>query len=919
MATKQDIGAGTARESRIDALLREMTTEEKVALLAGSDMWHTTPVERLGIPAIKVTDGPNGARGGGGFVGGAVTSACFPAGIALAATWDTELIGRIGAALGQEAKAKGASVLLGPTVNIHRSPLNGRNFECFSEDPHLSARMAVAYIKGLQSENVGATVKHYVCNDSEFERNTMSSEVDERTLREIYLSPFEAAVREADTWAVMSGYNRVNGTYAGEHHTLLTELLKGEWGFQGIVMSDWFGTKSTVDAANNGLDLEMPGPPAWRGEKLLAAVEAGTVDLAAVDEAARRMLRLIERTGAFEAPLPDEERSVDRPEHRALIRRAGAVGTVLLKNEWNALPLKPAELKTLAIIGPNARAVQMMGGGSAQVNAHYAVSPYEGIAAAVGDSVTLGYEIGCTNHKMIPHLDTSLTTHPGRTGEPGLLIQYHNNNHLDDEPVHVATTRTSEQVWLGEVVQGVVPGAFSASMTARIKPEHTGEHTFSLCSAGLCRLYVDGREAIDNWTRQERGQTYFGFGSAEVTAPVHMEAGRDYDLRVEYSSQGATMLNAFRLGHLPPVPDDAIERAVNLAAQSDAALLFIGLNGDWESEGHDRNDMELTGRQNELVSRVAAANPRTVVVLQTGSPVAMPWLDAVPSVLQAWYPGQECGNAIADVLFGAANPSGKLPQTFPVRLEDNPTYINYPGENGRVRYGEGVSVGYRYYDKKKVEPLFPFGHGLSYTSFSYGEPRLSAEAIGPDETLTVEVDVTNTGERAGAEVVQLYVRDAEASVFRPEKELKGFARVALEPGETSSATLTLDRSSLAYWDDARHAWVAEGGEFEVLVGRSSGDIRGRASFRLAETSTFGDPEMRRADLGIDTSLRELLADDAARAVLERRLPGYAESPQLGMAMGFTLSQIAALAPEQFPEDTLQAISEDLASLSNGDN
>ncbi len=471
----------------------------------------------------------------------------------------------------------------------------------------------------------------------------------------------------------------------------------------------------------------------------------------------------------------------------------------------------------------------------------------------------------------------------------------------------------------GEVVQGVDPGTFSASMTARITPEQTGEHTFSLCSAGLCRLYVDGREAIDNWTRQERGQTYFGFGSAEATAPVYMEAGREYDLRVEYSSQGAAMLNAFRLGHLPPVPDDAIERAVDLAAQSDAALLFIGLNGDWESEGHDRNDMELTGRQNELVSRVAAANPRTVVMLQTGSPVAMPWLDVVPSVLQAWYPGQECGNAIADVLFGAANPSGKLPQTFPVRLEDNPAFINYPGENGRVRYGEGVSVGYRYYDKKKVEPLFPFGHGLSYTSYSYGEPRLSADAIGPDETLIVEVDVTNTGRRAGPEVVQLYVRDAEANVFRPEKELKGFARVVLEPGQTSTATMTLDRSSLAYWDDARHTWVAEAGDFDVLVGCSSGDIRGRAAFRLTETATFGGPETRRADLGIDTSLRELLADDAARAVLERRLPGYAESPQLGMAMGFTLSQIAALAPEQFPEDTLQAISEDLASLSNGDN
>ncbi len=424
-----------ATEERIEALLSEMTNAEKVSLLAGASMWYSTPVERLGIPAIKVSDGPNGARGGGSFAGGSVTSACFPVGIALGSSWDPELVEQIGQALAQETRSKGACLLLAPTVNIHRSPLNGRNFECYSEDPYLSARIAVAYINGLQRQGVGATVKHYVCNDSEFERNTISSDVDERTLREIYLPPFEAAVQEAGSWAVMSSYNRVNSVYVGDHRELLQDILKHEWGFDGIVMSDWFGTKSTVDAANNGLDLEMPGPPRWRGDQLLAAAEAGEVDMAAVDDSVRRMLRIIERSGAFEHPEDQPEQADDRPEHRALIRRAGAEGAVLLRNENDALPLDAAQLRSLAIIGPNAKTAVIMGGGSAQVNAHYAVAPYEAIAAAAGEDVELSYEIGCTNHKQLPRLSSELVA-PESGGRPGFQVAYFNNPELEGEPVY---------------------------------------------------------------------------------------------------------------------------------------------------------------------------------------------------------------------------------------------------------------------------------------------------------------------------------------------------------------------------------------------------------------------------------------------------------------------------------------------------
>lgn len=827
-------------EARLEALLQAMTLEEQVSLLAGASFWFTVPVERLGIPAIKVSDGPNGARGGGALVGG-VPAACFPVAISLASTWNTGLVEQIGQALGEEAQSKGARVLLGPTVNIHRSTLNGRNFECYSEDPCLSAQIVTAYIKGVQSRGVAATVKHYVGNESEYQRMTISSEIDERPLREIYLPPFEAAVKEANVWAVMSGYNKVNGVFAGDHPQLLNGILKEEWGFNGIVMSDWFANHS-VSSVESGLDLEMPGPTRERGEKLVQAVQSGQVSAEAVKESARRVLRLIARVGAFDDPIIPDEQALDRPEHRALIRQAGADGIVLLKND-GVLPLDKNALTSLAVIGPNAKTAQIMGGGSAQVNAHYRISPLEGITSQAGEAVEIGYEPGCTNYKYLPLLPSRLLA-SSLEGQPGFSVEYFNSLDLSGPVVFRKQTSDTEVMWFEPVGPEVTMAHFSARFTARLTLEASGEHHFSLVSAGLSRLFVNGQLVVDNWDAWQPGDSYFTFGSREAAGVVTFQAGQTYDLTIEYSRQNAPILAALRVGMFQPLGDEAIERAVALAATADVAVICAGLTGEWDSEGQDRPHMDLVGRQNELIARVAAVNPRTVVVLQTGGPVTMPWLDQVAGVMQAWYPGQECGNAIADVLFGEVNPSGKLPQTFPVRLEDNPAFINYPGENGRVRYGEGIFVGYRYYEKKRVEPLFPFGFGLSYTSFAYANLRLSAEAITPDGQLIVSVDVTNTGSRPGQEVVQLYVHDVTASLTRPPKELKAFAKVALAPGETKTVILTLDRQALAYWDDAQQAWVAEAGEFEVLLGSSAQDIRARGSFRLTDTVIFGGPAKR---------------------------------------------------------------------------
>jgi beta-glucosidase len=807
-------------KSKIEALVDALTVEEQISLLAGKDFWTTVPIERLGIPSIKVSDGPNGARGGGAFVGG-ISAAAFPVGIALAASWNLDLVGEIGAALADEARSKGARVLLAPTVNIHRSTLNGRNFECYSEDPFLTSEIAVAYIFALQARGVAATIKHFIGNESEYQRDTISSDIDERPLREIYMLPFEAAVKRANTWAVMTSYNRLNGTYVSERSEIVNGVLKREWGFDGLVMSDWSGTKSTAEAVNGGLDLEMPGPARYRGEKLLKAYRDGKVSAGALREASLRVLRLIERVGAFDDPVIPSERADDRPEVRALIRRAGAEGAVLLKNN-GVLPLQPEAGSTIAMIGPNAATAQIMGGGSAQINPHYRVTPLDALRDAVPSSVKVGYELGGVNQRIA-------TLYEGK-----VEAEFFDNKHFGGPAVHNRITSEGFFMFVGHETPGFSPMNYSARLRSTHRPKESGDYQVSLIASGPSRLFVNGNLTADAWDFQA-GHEYFGVANNEVAATVRMDAGQAYEFVVEHTSpesRNQHSLSVLRFGLSPVVGEEAIGRAVALARGAQTALLFVGRNGEWDGEGLDRTNIDLPHRQNELISRVAAANKNTLVVLQSGGPVAMPWLDQVAAVIQAWYPGQEAGNSIADVLLGKAEPGGRLPQTFPRRLEDDPAYINYPGEGGHVRYGEGLYVGYRYYEKKKIEPLFPFGFGLSYTQFRFGALALSAGTIGPGETVEASIEVANVGDREGSAVVQFYVGDDEASVSRPGKELKRFVKARLKPGEKRTIITTFDMRSLAFFDVASRSWKAEPGRFTVMAGSSSADIHGQASFAL---------------------------------------------------------------------------------------
>ncbi|GHF48314.1 beta-glucosidase [Deinococcus metalli] len=798
----------------IDALLDRLTLEEQVSLLAGADFWRTVAIPRVGIPALKVSDGPAGVRGGGPLVGGMKTAA-YPVGIALGSTWNPALLREIGASLAREALDKGAGVLLAPTINVLRSALNGRNFENYAEDPILTGKLAVAYVQGLQDSGVAATPKHFAGNESEYQRGTISSNIPARAMRELYLRPFEMVVREARPWAIMTAYNRLDGVYCSENPWLLETVLRGEWGFDGLVMSDWGGTHSAGESVRAGLDLEMPGPARARAG-LLEEAQNDPATAAAVRERGRAVLTLVERTGTFASPRDvrdSAERDTEYPDTRALIRRAGAEGMVLLKNS-GILPL-PAGA-SVAVVGPNAATAQVMGGGSAQMNAHRRVSPLEGLREAQGAGA-VSTAVGCDNDKYLPV--PTVPVHIEYRAQAGGDVTAR-----EDKP-------QAEVMWFA-YPGGIDPTAFHGTLTLSVHAPQAGEYEFSLASAGLSRLRVDGEPLVDNWSAWQPGDTYFGFGSDEVRGRRTLEAGA-HTVEVEFVpntfENGIAGFNAVRIGFRAEPEQGSVAQAAAVAAQADYAVVCIGTNGDWETEGVDRWGLDLPGRQNELVGAVLAANPNTVVVLQTGGPVTMPWLERVPAVVQAWFPGQEAGHAIADVLYGRAEPGGRLPQTFIASLKDDPTHplnpdVQYPGEGGRVEYHEGLSTGYRHVDRSGITPLFPFGFGLSYTTFEVSNLQLSAATVGAGETVTARVQVKNTGQRAGSTVVQLYVRDRDSRLERPDKELKAFAKVHLAPGQIETVTLPVGMRDLAYYDDAARAWVAEAGDFDVLVGQSSLDL-----------------------------------------------------------------------------------------------
>ena len=878
--------------SHIDELVQQLTIEEKISMLAGADLWHSVAVPRLGIPQFRVTDGPNGARGSWGSMG--ASSVATPVGIALGATWNPDIVEKVGNVLGDELKAKGAHILLAPTVNIHRTPIAGRNFECYSEDPFLSGILATAYINGIQSKGVGACIKHFVANDQEYERFSMSSEVDERTLREIYLEPFRIAIRNSNPWAVMSAYNRVNGTYACENDHTLLEILKGEWKYEGIVMSDWFGTYDR-ETPSGGLDLEMPGKARWMSEELVKrALDDGPLTEEMLDNKVERLLGILEKARLFANPELQTERAEDKPQHRRIIREAAREAIVLLKND-GTLPLK--KVKSIAVIGPNAQVAQILGGGSSSVTPHYAVSPFEGIKNRAGNRIKVQAAPGCFIYKTLPApAPETLSTADGRRG---LSLSLFNGTELAGEAAYQDVTTRPQFGWFEATVPNVDQEAFSLRLEGFFTPQESGMHTLGLSAVGWGKLYLDDKLVIDHSSDSDMAK--------QLTAELKLEGGKAYPIKIEYYWKGSPRWRSLAFGHQPPHAKDMIAEAVKLAKNSDVVVLVAGLTGEWESEGFDRVDMKLPGAQNELIERVVKANKNTIVVLNVGSPVEMPWIDKVPAVLQLWYNSQEQGNALADVLFGDVNPSGKLPTTFPVRLQDNPAYINYPGENGKVRYGEGIFVGYRYYDKKEIEPLFPFGHGLSYTTFKYSNLRLSAKTLTPNELLKVRVDVTNTGKVTGKEVVQLYVRDIKSSVARPEKELKAFAKVELAPKQTKTLTFTLDREAFWYFDVTGNTWTTEPGEFEILVGASSRDIRLSEMFTLA-------PAPRASRLHTGLTVQKLLDDPDGRAILSKYIGGFLLMADMSMAKDMTLEQIATNHPTFVSPSLLAKIGDDLAKV-----
>jgi beta-glucosidase len=688
----------------IKALVGNLTLEEKAAISIGASAWTTVPVERLGIPEMIVSDGPHGVRRVPDVNSMALASlpaTCFPTASCTASTWDVDLIRKMGEALAEECIALNVDVLLGPGANMKRSPLCGRNFEYFSEDPFLAGELAANFINGVQSKGVGTSLKHYAANNQEFQRFSISAAVDERTLREIYLPAFEKAVKKGKPWTVMCAYNKVNGTFASEHHQLLTEILKDEWGFEGLVVSDWGAVRDRVAALKGGLDWEMPGPQPRRVQQVVDAVRNGELDEAVLDESVRRILRIV-----FKAKETPKGGAFDIDAHHNLAHQIANEGMILLKNN-GILPLK--EYHHIAIIGRSAENAHFQGGGSSHINPTKVAMPFKEFQAQAGN--------------------------------------------------------------------------------------------------------------------------------AELTY-----------------AEGYPTDNSFR--------QDLIDKAVSLAASAEVAVLYIALPTFKESEGYDRADLDLTDQQIALIKAVSKVQPNTVVVLNNGAPVAMTeWIDGVAAVLEGWMMGQAGGVSIADVLWGKVNPCGKLAETFPLKLADTPSHLNFPGGAGEVRYGEGLYIGYRYYDTKEVPVLFPFGHGLSYTTFAYSNPKISAKKFKDKDGLTVSVDVTNTGKVAGKEIVQVYVHDQKSGLARPQKELKGFAKVALQPGETKTVSIQLDFRAFAFYHPEYKQWIAEDGEFDILIAASAADIRHTLTATLE--STLNLPCI----LDKESTVREWMAEPRARELI----------------------------------------------------
>jgi beta-glucosidase len=788
-------------------------------MIGGINDFFTHPIPRLGIPSLKMSDGPMGVHDYG------LTTA-YPAGIALAASWDVDLAKRFGVAMGQDARARGVHFILGPGMNIYRAPMNGRNFEYFGEDPFLASRMSVAVIQGMQSQRVIATAKHFAGNNSEFARMTLSSDIDERTLREIYLPAFEASVKEGHVGAVMDAYNLVNGIYMTQNAYLNNEILKKEWKFDGIDMSDWGGTHDGVAAANGGLDLEMPSPTFMNRDALLPALKDGKISVATIDDKVRRILRKAIEFGFFDQPQTDISIATYSQEGRQAALKVARGSMVLLKNSGNLLPLDENKVKTIAVIGPDAYPAVISGGGSAESKPFSSVSYLEGISNRLGTKAKVLYAVD------VPPLDevfenSEFVTAPN--GEAGLKGEYFSNEELKGTPALVRTDKHVHFDWgEGSFASGEPVDHFAIRWTGYFVPKETADYKFYTSADDGVRLYVGDDVAIDDWLPHSQ--------TLDI-ASRHLEAGQPYKIRLEYFDSVSTAIVGFGVARA----EAYVGRDTKpLAAKADAVIICVGFDPKTEGEGFDR-PFQLPGGQDELIRQISAVNKNVTVVVTAGGNVDMTrWIDSVPAILHAWYPGQEGGTALAQILFGDYSPSGKLPASFERRWEDNPTFHSYYPDKGgnRVTYSEGVFVGYRGFDRSATKPLFAFGYGLSYSTFAYSGLSVTPQSGNLNEPVSVSFEVKNTGNRGAAEVAELYVGDPHASVPRPAKELKGFAKVDLKPGETRRVTLTLDRRAFSFYDVTKKDWSVEPGDFTVLVGGSSDNIQLRGKFTLARSKSF---------------------------------------------------------------------------------
>jgi beta-glucosidase len=803
----------------------DLTLTEKCQALGGASTWRTHAIDRVGIPALKMSDGPNGVRGDG-LGATMVAGVVMPVGIALGATWDPALVAEVGSVIGTEAVRRGVHVLLAPTVNLHRTPIGGRVFECYSEDPELTARLAVEFVRGVQAHDVAVTVKHFCLNDTEIDRMTVDVAINDRALRELYLRPFEAAVTEGKAWGIMSSYNKYAGEQAAQSHTLLTKILRDQWGFDGFVVSDWFGAHDTVGSALGGLTIPMPGPRTIYGEQLQRAVEAGAVPEERVDELVEELFRLIDRTKADERSSERVEQSVDDPADREVARRAAAGGQVLLRND-GTLPLV-ADL-TVALVGPNASDTRIMGGGSSSLQS----LPTSSILAALSARRTVvTHEPGVRIDRLAPPATASMLRTPD--GKPGLRVDYRNGRDTTGPIVTTEITRSTQLRFFGSTPQGVDPNSFNVVVSGSFVAPKTGTYDLSGVLTGAGHITIGGVGVVEDPDRKlPRGPMFFGFGCEEQLGTLDAVEGESYPVGIV--ALGAGGFAGIRLGVRQPDPDDLFDRAVQAAAAADVAIVVVGTNDEWETEGEDRTTIALPGEQDDLVRAVAAVNPRTVVVVNAGAPVAMPWADDVAAIVLAYFGGYEMANAIVDVLQGDVDPGGRLPITYPVELQDTPAWEHYEPVNGIQHYLEGLEMGYRGFDNKGVVPLFPFGHGLSYGESTWAAPSVDQTSVAPGTDVTVSVRVTVDGDRDSTEVVQVYVARPDAGTTSPPKALAAWTKAVLVAGSTQAVTVAVPATAFRRWDVDSAAWVTDAGRYELIVAASAGDERFRLGIDVTAT------------------------------------------------------------------------------------